>query len=165
MRRALLILALLLPLGAYGQMAGGIMESQRQGNIRGTTTNNNATAGSVGEYVEALPGAVSTNTAADVNYGSVSLTAGDWDATCQISTTNGSTNTGLKVGLSTTSATFGATVGVNWVFAACNATAGVCAATHSQRLSLSATTTVYCVQRTFVANSLTNGVISARRVR
>ena len=50
--------------------------------IIGTTTNNNADAGSVGEYVEstiseASPVSLTTATVADIT--SISLTAGDWD--------------------------------------------------------------------------------------
>jgi len=66
-------------------LTGAITPSQTAG-IVGTTTNNNANAGSVGEVVSssvAVGSAVSLTTAATATSGktitSISLTAGDWD--------------------------------------------------------------------------------------
>lgn len=75
-------------------------------NLRGTVTNDNATTGSVGEYLSA---AVTTNTSFPTSnqFGdaaSIAITAGDWDIDASImSTANGATVTGWDVGLSTTS--------------------------------------------------------------
>ncbi|MCK1585488.1 hypothetical protein IVB03_39530 [Bradyrhizobium sp. 168] len=53
-----------------------------QGQIPGTTTNDNATAGRIGEYVESVilvGSAVSVTSGASKTIASISLTAGDWD--------------------------------------------------------------------------------------
>lgn len=50
--------------------------------IIGTTTNNNAAAGSVGEYISStvlIGGAVGLSSGSGINITSISLTAGDWD--------------------------------------------------------------------------------------
>jgi hypothetical protein len=62
------------------ETAGNITFSSTSG-IIGTTTNNNAAAGSVGEYVtaNAATGSVSVTTDTGTDVCSISLTAGDWD--------------------------------------------------------------------------------------
>lgn len=140
--------------------------------IPGTTTNDNATAGNVGEYVEskvASGSAVSLTTATSTNITSISLTAGDWDVTGNINYIGASaTITGKISGISSTSATLptdGTEVysGVNVTLL--NNTDGTTLAT--KRISISGTTTVYLVgQTTFSAGTVTAfGYISARRVR
>lgn len=60
---------------------GAITPSQTAG-IVGTTTNNNANAGSVGEYlnqITASGSAVALTTATQHNIATITLTAGDWD--------------------------------------------------------------------------------------
>ncbi|WP_157380964.1 hypothetical protein [Burkholderia ubonensis] len=148
---------------------GTITPSQTSG-IVGTTTNNNAIAGSVGEYITATGTGVSLTTATPANITSVSLTAGDWEVHGSIiylpagSTTWGN---GYQAGFNTTSATQPAQP----LFVLTQATfpTGSNQATTipSQRFSLSATTTVYLVaQAAFSTSTMTaTGIIRARRVR
>src|ERR1019366_4169569 len=51
------------------------------GQIVGTATNDNATAGNVGEHIQAVASNVVATDATFVNITSISLTAGDWDVT------------------------------------------------------------------------------------
>lgn len=53
--------------------------SPSTGGIVGTTTNNNADAGRVGEFISATSGSIALTTATATNVTSISLTAGDWD--------------------------------------------------------------------------------------
>lgn len=139
---------------AFGQSftSGQITFSPTTTGIKGTTTNDNAAAGNVGEYIEA--------TVSNQNYGtnnqwaditSISLTAGDWDVTLitnnyrntstqaqftlteiGISTTTGNSSTGLIVGSNQIDYSNG-TTGIEEI--------GLTIAGYRQ--SLSATTTIY----------------------
>jgi hypothetical protein len=77
--------------------------------IIGTTTNNNAAAGSVGEYVENIVAvtSVSLTSGTITNAATLSLTAGDWDLSGNIGFFGGSTTTPtfLKAWVSTSSST------------------------------------------------------------
>lgn len=77
--------------------------------IKGTTTNDSATAGNVGEYVVSTGGP--TNFATSGQYGdftSIALTAGDWDVTgFVVATANSATVTRWLAGISTTSGNSG----------------------------------------------------------
>ena len=70
--------------------------------IIGTTTNNNATAGEVGEYVSSSAVAVSfPATGAYGDVCSIALSAGDWDVTgVAVFHLNGATMTGIGMGIS-----------------------------------------------------------------
>lgn len=137
--------------------------------IAGTTTNNNANAGSVGEYVTAAAGATGIITATNTNITSISLTAGDWDVEGVIQFTPTGTTVTLQTttAISTTSATIGA-VGT-FTTQTMNMTGGNGQTMTSPvtRLSLSSTTTVYLVGLTsFNTSTMTAaGFIRARRVR
>ena len=96
-----------------GTFTGAITPSQTAG-IVGTTTNNNANAGSIGEYISstvAVGSAVSLSTATGAFTGktitSISLTAGDWDIFGSVGINNTSTTnfTAAAGGISTTSDT------------------------------------------------------------
>ena len=91
---------------AGGVMTGALTPSQTAG-IVGTTTNNNAAAGAVGEYVvgNQLTNVSMANNA-NVNIVSISLTAGDWDVwgNAQVGFSAGGTIAAAWV--STASATF-----------------------------------------------------------
>lgn len=141
-------------------------------NIKGTATNNNATAGNIGEYTSSLVAsgsAVSLTTATTANVTSISLTAGDWDVVGNINyigTT--ATVTGKIAGITSTSATMptdGSEVYSGVQMTVVTATDGV--SVSSKRFSISGTTTVYLVaQATFSAGTVTAfGGITARRVR
>lgn len=153
---------------------GPITPSQTAG-IVGTTTNNNANAGSVGEYVSstitsASAVALTTNTTANVT--SVSLTAGDWDCTgavdFQFAATTSYTN--LVGGTSSTSATIGAQDSAfDFETPAAVPTAGhdMTWTVPTTRYLLAATTTVYLVaQGTFTVDTLkAYGTLRCRRMR
>ena len=141
-----------LPL-AGGTLTGALVPSQTAG-LTGTTTNNNANAGAVGEVIASniAPGAVTGVTSVtQINITSISLTAGDWDVYA-----TGATNPGLTTvtsvgnvfsGISTTSATLPSTAaGLAMVPIGTGVPSGtpVCA-TACMRLSIAATTTVYLV--------------------
>jgi len=139
----------------------------------GTTTNNNAAAGVVGELISSnvvSPG-VSLTTATFANITTISLTAGDWDVSGVVGVTTGATTTiaYINYGVSTTSATDGALgqMGSLTTPATIAATIDFVVSAPVTRLSLASTTTVYLVTRVSFAVSTANayGVIRARRVR
>jgi hypothetical protein len=118
--------------------------------IIGTTTNDSAAAGSVGEYVTSGASFVTGNMTTSntpQNLTSISLTAGDWDVwSSAVLVLNIATTTAWTGGISTTSATApsgGLTSAWYWIFAGVNGASydGKC----YTRLSLSTTTTVYLV--------------------
>jgi hypothetical protein len=139
--------------------------------IIGTTTNNNAAAGSVGEYTSnnvPLASAVNINTGTATNLTSIILTAGDWIVGGNIriaGTAQAVTRT--YVWLSTTSATLPDFSNINeWNG---NTTTFVTygGAAPMQRISISGTTTVYISgQITFASGTASIcGNIWARRLR
>lgn len=150
--------------------------------IQGTTTNNNAPAGYIGEIITATviaASAVSLTTATSANVTSVSLTAGDWDVEGMIdfvtaATTNinhihgGISDTTNTLLTQTGSANVGTDPNFNRFYF--NFAPGVFTETVSTpvvRVSLAATTTIYIVaSATFTVAALTAyGSIRARRVR
>lgn len=159
-----------------GKMVKDTSPTIKQANLVGTTTNDNAAAGSVGEYVESvvqLASAVALTTGTPINITSISLTAGDWDVRVlgTILPSNTTNMTEFLVSLSTTSATVDTTPGriashtdAGTVY---NGTSTITNAIPNYRFSLSATTTIYFVARsTFsVSTNKAYGIISARRVR
>jgi hypothetical protein len=133
--------------------------------IIGSTTNDSAAAGSVGQLISdvASPGTSLTSTVS-VNGTSISLTAGDWDVwgSCYFS---GLTMTLLTAGISQTSATL-PDIGL------CGSIGGTSLQSSNivalpQRVSLASTTTVYIVANgTFTGScSLNRANIYARRRR
>ena len=145
---------------------GNFVASTTGKGVAGTTTNDNADAGVVGEYVEATFSLV-TVTTAPANMASISLTAGDWDVSYRISTGGASaTCTSFYFSINTTSATLG-TQGVNFLVGAVDVVnGGACGAIPVKRISIASTTTVYGIAAT-IAGTMgnTTGVLSARRVR
>lgn len=144
-------------------------------NIVGTTTNNSATSGSVGEYISSTvnnnaSGASSGNPA---NITSISLTAGDWDVwgVVVIGLAASSTGTLANGGISTTSATLPSSTG--GALACFNGTIppganpSISLAITPIRISLNSTTIVYLVgQVTFaISTAGLSGFIGARRAR
>lgn len=145
--------------------------------IVGTTTNNNAAAGSVGEFVSSIvstgaPVSLVTVTAANVT--SISLTAGDWDVWGFIYVTGSATSAATFYGaISSSSATIPSSFADNTSFCAFApalnfATYGGSAfPVPAARISLSTTTTIYlCTQLGFLGGTgVASGAIRARRVR
>lgn len=155
-------------------VGGAITPSQTAG-IVGTTTNNSANAGSVGEYVEgtlASGSATSLTTATAKTITSISLTAGDWDVTGIVFFAPAATTsvTELSASISQTNNTLDVTLG-RFIDHGSAATVysgqGNSAAVPSARISLSGTTTVYLVgYAAFSVSTMTAyGVIHARRMR
>ena len=138
----------------------------------GTTTNNNAAAGNIGEYVVstfASGAAVGLTTATPANVTSISLTAGDWDVAGSLGFIPNALTVGTEFqgGASATTATLG-TEEATMV----EDTPGAAGqrqrfALPVVRFSLAATTTVFLVaQATFTVNTLgAYGTLRARRIR
>ena len=126
---------------------GTITPSQTAG-IVGTTTTNDAQAGSVGESImssSALTNYPATGTWGDLT--SISLTAGDWDIAAVTQQTTPGTMTGeTRIGISTTSgnSATGLTIGYNRLtFPNATVAADSGSSIPMYRLQLSSTTTVY----------------------
>lgn len=140
--------------------------------IRGTTTNDSATAAFVGEYVSSVAGY--TNFPTTDQYGdltSISLTAGDWDVSVAFETVYGTaTVTQVITGISTTTGNSGTGLVDGDSSVRCvgpTATADASLSIPCLRASLSGTTTYYLKYRSqyTVATPQAKGRISARRVR
>jgi hypothetical protein len=146
--------------------SGAYTPNQTAG-IVGTTTNNSAQAGSFGEYVDSSVTAATVNTS-KTNVTTISLTAGDWDVSAVVETTNGGVNAYIGCSISQTSAAFGPAEGKDYVWGGLNVSAGIGFSSIPRlRVSLSATTTIYLVSQVPTAD-ITGGVagyISARRMR
>lgn len=143
--------------------------------IIGTTTNDSAAAGSVGETIEStvlVGAAVSMTSPNAANVTSISLTAGDWDVWGNVATSANAltTTTLLAAWISTTSATV-PTIPNSGAYtqyqSAVPAGGAIVVSAGSRRLSLSGTTTVYLsALAVFATNTLsTYGYIGARRRR
>jgi hypothetical protein len=155
--------------------SGAITPSQTAG-IVGTTTNNNADAGAVGEYVEGQRSSASalgiTPSLTVVDVTSISLTAGDWDVRGIVwFNTGGIAITFLAAAISTTSATLPSlnAGGTGYAQLGIPFTSGGPGSSVSVilRLSLSTTTTVYLLGQAGFTSGAPNcfGTIAARRVR
>ena len=151
---------------------GTITPSSTNG-IVGTTTNDNANTGSVGEYINSTtitPG-ISLSTGTPANITSISLTAGDWDVWGHLapSPAGGTTITQIRANISTTSATIGSYGDPGSVLLSSTLPAGSAniASIIPIRLSLASTTTVFLVgQVAFGGSTCTAfGFITARRRR
>ena len=145
------------------------------GQLPGTATNDNASAGNVGEFISSTTdagSAVSLTTGTPANVTSISLTAGDWDVTASayFDTAATTSYTQLVSSISTTSATLNTTAGrySNWNTAATVlGTSEISANVPTVRISIASTTTVYLVARAaFTVSTMSAyGFIGARRVR
>lgn len=148
---------------------------QRTNLIKGTATNDAATAGYIGEYIESVVGA--TNASGTGVWGdltSISLTAGDWDITGIFYWhSNGATWTYVQSGISTTSgdSSTGLVAGSNYLvgrWASSSTTPLVVpVAIPNYRISLAASTTVYLKYNSIYSAGTPQalGRLSARRVR
>lgn len=141
--------------------------------LLGTATNNSAVAGYVGEYISSTVNsgaAVPATSTVNLNVTSISLTAGDWDASANIFTSAaaGTTTTGLLGSISQTSATAAGPGGLS-ILNGISVSAGnsVGMALGTLRISLATTTTIYLVASVLFATSTLGvyGFIGARRAR
>lgn len=160
---------------AYGSDSNVILKLQGQGTggaaVYGTSTNDNATAGFVGEFTSSIiqsGSAVAVTTATATNITSISLTAGDWDVWGNyIVNSNNSNGTASLGWVSTTSAALPDAA----FYTIFNPNGSVFnsagAAVPGQRFSLSGTTTVYlsCYGTFNTGAGTATGGIYARRVR
>ncbi len=159
-------------------VTGGTYNSitANQPNIVGTTTNDNAAAGSVGEYVSSsipIGSAVALTTGVNANITSIPLTAGDWDVWVNARYTGaaGTTVTYTTSSISTTSATLDTNPGkITNSFHNGQAPFGTVSLDTQVgpfRVSLSGNTTVFFVAQVGFAVSTCSGfgIIQARRRR
>ena len=161
--------------GALTVTTGAIVPNQTAG-ITGTTTNNNANAGAVGEVVssDVACNAVSLTSSVVANATSISLTAGDWDVSGKVCVITAATTNVVSAiaGITTTSATLPGES--NFSNIVVNPAAGLVYGTQTLRglsptvrISISGTTTVYLIAAgSFTVSTLdAGGTILARRVR
>lgn len=147
------------------------------GQIPGTDTNDNASAGNIGEYSSATlsyASRVTMTSGVSQNITSVSLTAGDWDLTGQIKyeSTGSPVTSYAQSSLSTTSGTLDSSAEDHYAYGpALNANVtDISCILPNARFSLSATTTVYLVgNAAWTGGSSPTvkawGIITARRRR
>lgn len=137
------------------------------GGIVGTTTNNNAAAGQVGEFIESLSGNVNVTTSI-VNLTSITLTAGDWDVVGRVSNLgSGGINAYTIYGISTANNTISGSFGKdnNYIANAIDGTVSVGNGTIILRISLAGSATYYLNAQNPTYTALAVGYLSARRVR
>lgn len=150
--------------------------SPTTGGIIGTTTNDSAGAGKVGEYISSVipfaSGANLTNGSPTANITSISLTAGDWDVTgVTVITLNGAvaSTAGCVANVTTTSASLTGSQGDGRTDFPIAPTSlrDVTLPIPNYRVSLSTTTTVYLVGSAPVTTGTMVGFgrLSARRMR
>lgn len=141
--------------------------------IKGTTVGDNAAAGILGEYIEAIVTTL-TNFPTSTQYGdlgSLALTKGDWDVSMMVLAANNGavmTNWEAGIGTATGNSTTGIQSGVNDLEGnPTSATARQCITIAPFRVNLSADTTYYGkVSSTYTGGPPQyRGRISARRVR
>lgn len=160
-------------LSITGQMAALFPSTTASSAITGTTTNDNAAAGRIGELISAtaaLDSVDSWTTNVAKNVTSITLTAGDWDVWGQIAWAGATTGTYMITCISTTSATLQGdetTQGYTAITFQTQANSRFAQVAGPYRASLSATTTLYLVgQQGFtVGTPAVGGSIRARRVR
>jgi len=145
--------------------------------VVGTTTNDNAPTGYYGEYVSSTMASVDVSVSGGSggwqDYGTITLTAGDWDLTGQfVWRANGATVTDVEIGISNTSgATFSDQVyGTNTYnnLKSFGATETNWMTLSNYRVSLNSTVTYYLkFQATYAAATpvIRGGKIEARRAR
>lgn len=142
-----------------------------RGRFIGTSTNDSAGSGEVGEIITATnSGGTSLTSATPANISSISLTAGDWDVWGSINGafSGGSGTISLNSAINTASATLPSTNGTdNLTYSGVvNYSTNIILPVRT-RISIASTTTVYLVTQTnFGSGSCTGyGKISARRAR
>ena len=162
----------------YAQLSGaiftGLITPASLIGIKGTSTNDNVQAGSVGEYIEStvlLAAAVALTTAVTANVTSIALTAGDWDVE-GIVAFHGSGTTNINdvtAGTNNVSATVGPVGSYvsDYLTIVVATSPDATYLAPKRRYSLNAPTTIYLVALSnFSASTCTAyGHISARRVR
>lgn len=133
--------------------------------IVGTTTNDSAQAGSVGETITATATGVAQTSATLTNVTSIPLTAGDWDVTCSWTGTAATSTTGLNFGLTTTTGAQ-APIGQRVLLTGIASAAGTEMSCPSFPLKLASSATLFLTSApTFTGSMTVGGTIWARRRR
>jgi hypothetical protein len=157
--------------GAFTTLsATGLIHPTSSVGIAGTTTGDNAQAGSDGEYLSNLTTGTSITAGTATNATSESLTPGDWDVQCTIGFNPASTTVSneFETSVSTTSNTPGSSTSNTSVLTMPAVTGGLeYLSSPVVRENVTSTTTAYCVGLSYFATSTmtVNGAIRARRVR
>ena len=154
---------------ADGLTVTGVLTPSQTSGIAGTTTNNNANAGSVGEYVATTGSGTSLSNGVYADLATESLTAGDWDVECSVYFANsGATISVVQVGVNTAANANPNTVpGFGQIITGLSSPSIQALTTPQVRESLASTTTLRCgAQVGFASGTVTaTGFIRARRVR
>ncbi|MDR5772069.1 MULTISPECIES: hypothetical protein [unclassified Caballeronia] len=158
------------PIFATTLSATGLITPSSTAGIKGTTTNDSAQAGSIGEFPTPTNlSAVSLTSGTAANVSSASLTAGDYDVECTANFVPAATTTfgNIEIGVSTTSATQPGLGGYQLIQAPLNTGVRQTIKSGAVRILLASTTTVYCVATSvFGASTMTaDGFMRVRRVR
>lgn len=139
------------------------------GGIIGTSTNNSAASGYVGEYLTGTASGVSLVSNTGKTVVTLSLTAGDWDVFGNLSFVPNASSTiaSLATSISLTTDTLEVNAGLTSLVAVftTGSTQYLCAGV--TRMSLSGTTNVYLIGKSIfsISTMTATGIISARRVR
>ena len=153
----------------YLPKTGGVVtgSSTFSGGLVGTTTNDNAAAGQIGEYLSNA-GSVPLISNQNTSVTSLSLTAGDWDVwgTLQLTSSDGASVFNCWVNTSTATPT-GVTGYTSIALSSGTLTSGTASPVNAQRFSVAVTTNVFLVSAaTFLTGTCSvSGVIAARRMR
>lgn len=135
--------------------------------IIGTTTNDNAAAGYVGEFITSTSASTGISNNTNTNITTISLTAGDWDVwgVIQFNAAAGTITTVSVAGVSSVSATFSSSL--QQLGSTTGAGQGTVLMAPTTRFSLSTTTTIYLVGYASFSVSTINtvGILNARRMR
>ena len=149
--------------------ATSVTFSPTTGGIVGTTTNDNASTGYVGEFKSSAvlqASSVTMTSSTNSNLTTLSLTAGDWDVWGMVFFNTGGLISAAYSWVSTSSATQPDESALSGIYFSGSSLGNIGIPSFVQRISLSATTTVYlsyiCV---FTVSGTACGNIYARRVR
>jgi len=134
--------------------------------IVGTTTNDDAAAGYVGEYISSSVISVTAGTTA-TTLTSIPLTAGDWDITITVNSSGApGTSTGFRIGLGIATATFPSDLQESCFVYQDTVQSVMSGCIPNIRKSIASTTTYYLIAQSYTtANIYVQGRISARRRR
>jgi hypothetical protein len=150
------------------------LTTANKGQYKGTTTNDNATAGNIGEEFEVtilVGSAINATAGTPLNVASQLVTAGDWDISGIVVTAPaGTTVTSVVVAaISTTSASLPTPPAGGYTKATTSTAAGAvnALATGTTRVSLASSTTVYLIADVGFATSTLGvyGILRGRRMR
>lgn len=159
----------------WTQVKAATLTSTTSTILKGSSTNDSASAGNIGEYIESIPGSANFGASGVFSdYTSISLTAGDWDVSFLANGDPASvgTFTNFDIGISTTTgnSTTGLTSGSNRLTIGATTASDTSGCIPVYRMSLASTTTVYAKMESVYSGGsgaprIISGRLSARRVR